>query len=86
MFLPEIYIPYIKDYCLHYSTIGITCDNCGEIIDGNCSDIFTSQDYFFECPVCKYNDWISVIDIAKTIRNNYLKSGINLDNRGLFLK
>ncbi len=62
------YMPYIKEYMKHQSTVGIVCDKCGKIIDCYCDEVFRDKDFFFECPYCKYNDWISTLNIAKEIK------------------
>ena len=72
------YVPYIREYSRHYATIGICCSKCGEISDHYCNEVFKETDYLFDCPICGYTDWISVIPIVKQIKNELIKNGFNL--------
>lgn len=76
------YRPYITEYSKHQSTIGIRCDRCGEIIDCYCDEVFRDTDFFFECPICNYSDWIGTTDIAniaKQIKKEMMKNGFIFD-------
>lgn len=81
MFFKE-YFFYIQEYCKSYSSIGIVCDNCGEIIDCPCDEVFRDKDYFFKCTECKYNDWISTLPIAKEIKKEMEKHSFILSQNG----
>ena len=71
------YISYVQEYSRHQSTVGIRCDRCGKIIDCFCDEVFSDEDFFFECPNCNYSDWISTIGIAKEIKAKMVKHGFN---------